>query len=110
MLLKNIFRFQNRSPLRFVGRTPNVRSIGVPRSGFLRQTSSNPRGTTTHLLIPSAIGSVVFVSWMSTKVSANDKKEVPTIFDFKVKDIDGNIVHLDKYSGKVCLVVNVASK
>lgn len=32
-----------------------------------------------------------------------------TLFDFKVKDIDGKSVSLDKYSGKVVLVVNLAS-
>lgn len=34
----------------------------------------------------------------------------PSIFDFKVKDIDGNEVKLKKYKGNVLLVVNTASK
>lgn len=33
-----------------------------------------------------------------------------TIYDFKVNDIDGKAVSLEKYKGKVLLVVNVASK
>ena len=33
-----------------------------------------------------------------------------TIYDFTVSDIDGNDVKLDKYKGKVLMVVNVASK
>jgi glutathione peroxidase len=33
-----------------------------------------------------------------------------SIYDFKVKDIDGKTVPLSKYRGKVLLVVNVASK
>lgn len=33
-----------------------------------------------------------------------------TIYDFKVKDIDDEEVNLDKYKGKVLLVVNTASK
>lgn len=33
-----------------------------------------------------------------------------TIYEFKVKDIDGKEVLLNKYKGKVILVVNVASK
>lgn len=33
-----------------------------------------------------------------------------SIYDIKVKDIDGNVVKLDKYKGKVMLIVNVASK
>jgi len=35
---------------------------------------------------------------------------VKSIYDFKVKDIDGKDVPLSKYKGKVLLVVNVASK
>lgn len=33
-----------------------------------------------------------------------------TIFDFEVKDIDGNPVQLSTYDGFVTLIVNVASK
>ncbi|VDM47766.1 unnamed protein product [Toxocara canis] len=33
-----------------------------------------------------------------------------TIYDFTVKDIEGHDVSLDKYKGKVVLIVNVASK
>lgn len=32
------------------------------------------------------------------------------IYDIKVKDIDGNVVKLERYRGKVMLIVNVASK
>lgn len=32
------------------------------------------------------------------------------IYDFKVKDIDGNDVSMSKYKGKTLLIVNVASK
>ncbi len=32
-----------------------------------------------------------------------------TVYDFKVKDIDGKEVSLDQYKGKVLLIVNVAS-
>src|SRR4030095_4282509 len=34
----------------------------------------------------------------------------PSVFDFKMKDIDGNDVKLKKYKGNVLLVVNTASK
>lgn len=34
----------------------------------------------------------------------------PSIYDFKMKDIDGNDVKLRKYRGNVLLVVNTASK
>ena len=33
-----------------------------------------------------------------------------TFFDFKVRDLSGNEVSLDKYKGKTLLIVNVASK
>lgn len=33
-----------------------------------------------------------------------------TIFNFEVKDIDGNPVQLSKYEGYVTLIVNVASQ
>ena len=36
--------------------------------------------------------------------------EPKSIYDFKLKDIDGKEVPLSKYKGKVLLVVNVASK
>ena len=38
--------------------------------------------------------------------AANSSK---TVYDFNVKDIDGNQVSLAKYKGKVLLIVNVAS-
>jgi len=37
-------------------------------------------------------------------------KNAKSIYEFDVKDIDGNTITLDKYKGKVCLIVNVASK
>jgi glutathione peroxidase len=42
--------------------------------------------------------------------AAAPPKKAKTIYDFTVKDIDGNDVKLKKYKGKVALVVNVASK
>ncbi|XP_015784826.1 probable phospholipid hydroperoxide glutathione peroxidase [Tetranychus urticae] len=38
-----------------------------------------------------------------------DWKSATSIFDFTVKDLDGEDVPLEKYRGMVCLVVNVAS-
>jgi glutathione peroxidase len=35
---------------------------------------------------------------------------VQSIYDFVVKDISGNDVSLEKYKGKVLLIVNVASQ
>ena len=40
---------------------------------------------------------------------SQDWKDAKTIYEFKVKDIDGNEVGLDRYQGHPLLVVNVAS-
>lgn len=37
-------------------------------------------------------------------------KNAKSIYEFSALDIDGNEVSLDKYSGHVVLIVNVASK
>ena len=37
-------------------------------------------------------------------------KSAESVYDFIVKDIDGNNVQLDQYKGKAILIVNVASK
>jgi len=49
---------------------------------------------------------------MTTQTRDSDiEDKVPSsIFQFEALDIDGNKVSLDRFSGKVCLVVNVASK
>ncbi|XP_022670148.1 uncharacterized protein LOC111259647 [Varroa jacobsoni] len=39
-----------------------------------------------------------------------DPKKATSIYEFTVKNIDGDEVKLDKYRGKVVLIVNVASK
>ncbi len=42
--------------------------------------------------------------------SSNDGGKMNSIYDFTMKDIDGNPVKLDKFKGDVVLIVNVASK
>jgi len=42
--------------------------------------------------------------------SADAKTSAKSIYDFTVKDIDGEDVKLSKYKGDVLLIVNVASK
>lgn len=42
--------------------------------------------------------------------SSEASAAAPSIFDFKMKDIDGKDVKLKKYKGNVLLVVNTASK
>jgi hypothetical protein len=36
-------------------------------------------------------------------------KDAKNIYQFTADDIDGNPVHLAKYAGHVCIVVNVAT-
>lgn len=43
-------------------------------------------------------------------VNAADSGEKMNVYDFTVKDIDGNDVSLGTYKGKVLMIVNVASK
>lgn len=43
-------------------------------------------------------------------LTTTPNSKAKTIYDFKMKDIDGKEVPLDKFKGKVLLVVNVASK
>jgi len=41
---------------------------------------------------------------------AGDPAKADNIYGFSAKDIDGNMVSLEKYRGHVCVVVNVASQ
>lgn len=39
-----------------------------------------------------------------------DPKDAKSIYDFTVQDTFGNDVPLEKYKGKVCVIVNIASQ
>jgi glutathione peroxidase-family protein len=65
-----------------------------------------------HLLL-----TLPLIALLSAAVFGEDKREnlkeekqMKSIYDFKVADIDGNDVNLADYKGKVLLIVNVASK
>jgi glutathione peroxidase len=45
-----------------------------------------------------------------TGVFSANSDVAESIYDFRVKDIDGNDVSLERYRGKVTMIVNVASK
>lgn len=45
-----------------------------------------------------------------TKTETKNWKDANSIYEFNAKDIDGTDVSLEKYSGHVCIIVNVASK
>lgn len=55
-------------------------------------------------------GSTAKTGMGSTAVSANAAPAVKSLYEIEVKNIDGNQMKLDKYRGKVLLIVNVASK
>ncbi|KAH8297646.1 hypothetical protein KR054_004745 [Drosophila jambulina] len=59
----------------------------------------------------SATSAVSYSTAAAIDMSANgDYKNAASIYEFTVKDTHGNDVSLDKYKGKVVLVVNIASK
>jgi glutathione peroxidase len=60
----------------------------------------------TAAVASAAIGVVTIVPGHTTPMDT----EAENIYSFKMKDIDGKETGLDKYKGKVLLVVNVASK
>ncbi|KAM0939170.1 putative phospholipid-hydroperoxide glutathione peroxidase [Dioscorea sansibarensis] len=101
-----------RSPMNpFVSR----RSIAAPRMGFLHLSARFATG------FPSSLFSVRRSSSENSRgfgsrrlrtdgfVSASAATE-KSIHDFTVKDIDGKDVSLNKFKGKVLLIVNVASR
>lgn len=56
------------------------------------------------LILAAICGALCIYCASSTSAAA------PSVFDFKMKDIDGKDVKLKKYKGNVLLVVNTASK
>ena len=49
----------------------------------------------------------IMISFLSNTVNADYKK---LAYDFKFKDLDGSILSLSEYKGKVIVIVNVASR
>ncbi len=61
-------------------------------------------------LLLLAIISLTVQSGMASENAIPVKENPQSLYDFTVKDIDGKIVPLKKYKGKVILLVNTASK
>jgi len=61
------------------------------------------------IVFATAIAFAVFHAYFMEN-SSHASVAVKSIYDFKMKDIDGNDVKLKKYKGNVLLVVNTASK
>uniref|UniRef100_A0A9I9DE00 Glutathione peroxidase n=1 Tax=Cucumis melo TaxID=3656 RepID=A0A9I9DE00_CUCME len=74
-------------------------SLAASKSTFLRH----------NLTMQSSISHGVFSKARFSSVSARAATE-KSIHDFTVKDIDGKDVSLNKFKGKVLLIVNVASR
>jgi len=55
-----------------------------------------------------AIATTLFMLFMLQATLFSGEKM--SIYDYKVEDIDGNVVNMNKYKGKVLLIVNVASE
>ncbi|CAG0918051.1 unnamed protein product [Notodromas monacha] len=54
---------------------------------------------------------VPFSTSVSSRMTSNNYKTAKTIYDFSANAINGGgLVQLEKYRGKVCLIVNVATK
>jgi glutathione peroxidase len=57
---------------------------------------------------------LLFIFTVITEISLSQEKQkdlrMKSIYDFEVKDIDGNDVKLEQFKGKVVMIVNVASK
>jgi len=53
---------------------------------------------------------VVALFWAGTTNKTTTKQPLPTIYDFKLKTIDGEEITLEKFKGKKMLLVNVASE
>ena len=50
---------------------------------------------------------IIMISFLSNNLSADYEK---LAYDFKFKDLDGSILSLSEYKGKIIVVVNVASQ
>jgi hypothetical protein len=49
-------------------------------------------------------------SLLSRRIQFSVMAASKSIYDFNAVDIDGNDIKLSDYAGKVCIIVNVASK
>ncbi|KAI8773151.1 Glutathione peroxidase 1 [Biomphalaria glabrata] len=81
---------------------------------IVRKLAAHESNTTTRsirqLLRLTKIGSCSSSSSSTMATAEVNWKNAQSIYEFNALDIDGNKVSLDKYRGKVCLIVNVASK
>ena len=60
-------------------------------------------------MVNTLLGISVLFAAQDAAAAKGDARDVKSVHDFTVEDIDGNKVSLDKYKGKALLIVNVAS-
>lgn len=61
------------------------------------------------LILIMGLGSVLFNQLFSAQKDAQDALP-QSIYDFKIKSLDGEVIDFEKYRGKNLLIVNTASK
>lgn len=62
------------------------------------------------IIIASIFLIVNLISASDKSLKTNEGKNMESVYEFSVKDINGKDVNLSEYKGKVLLIVNVASK
>jgi len=65
---------------------------------------------TMSLLAAMALGAALGLTAGEGNGKPDQPKEAPSMYQFTVRNIDGEEVSLAKYRGQVCLIVNVASR
>jgi len=76
-------------------------------ASYYKNVKSGVKGKTSkNVLLNSGFSKVVHIN----QRNHNTKSASDTIYQFKMKDIDGNLVDFSKYKGMVILIVNVASE
>lgn len=56
------------------------------------------------------MGLLITAAAIAAKSQSEDKMKSPTVYEYKAKSNSGDEISLDKYKGKVLLIVNTASK
>ena len=67
-------------------------------------------GTLIAVLVIVAVVSILYGYGMIFNPTPMEPVNAASVYDFTMKDIDGNDVKLEKYKGSVLLIVNTASK
>lgn len=99
--------------MRALDTRPTIRTM--TRSGSVQVVHVKGKETAMSLRATAAAAMFFTLSGVSAGEAAQEKRESKdvspqSIYDFTMKDIDGNDVALSRYKGNVVLIVNVASQ